>query len=159
MEHQLFFAEQVCPAGRKKGRGDMPLLVGCLNQRNAFGRAERCGRTDARQKAWHIGAIHRAGPGGYADSFDLRQVHLLAQFCQHFRQGGGMVEQRIALAQAQLTLPHGQEAFAIANNLSGVCVKHGQRGCVIACIDAQRSHSSAGLSCARATVPSRPLTN
>ena len=65
----------------------------------------------------------------------------------------------IALAQAQLTLPHGQEAFAIANNLSGVCVKHGQRGCVIACIDAQRSHSSAGLSCARATVPSRPLTN
>ena len=52
-----------------------------------------------------------------------------------------------------------QEAFAIANNLSGVCVKHGQRGCVIACIDAQRSHSSAGLSCARATVPSRPLTN
>ena len=85
MEHQLFFAEQVCPAGRKKGRGDMPLLVGRLNQRNAFGRAERCGRTDARQKAWHIGAIHRAGPGGYADSFDLRQVHLLAQFCQHFR--------------------------------------------------------------------------
>ena len=85
MEHQLFFAEQVCPAGRKKGRGDMPLLVGRLNQWNAFGRAKRCGRTDARQKAWHIGAIHRAGPGGYADSFDLRQVHLLAQFCQHFR--------------------------------------------------------------------------
>ena len=42
-----------------------------------------------------------------------------------------MVEQRIALAQPQLPRLDRQKLFAIANNLSGIRVKHGQRGCVI----------------------------
>ena len=71
-----------------------------------------------------------------------------------------MVEQRIALAQPQLPRLDRQKLFAIANNLSGIRVKHGQRGCVITGIYAQGQHDASGSApCSRATAPSKPLTN
>ena len=101
---------------------------------------------------------------GNADGGDLGQISLAGKFGQHLRQGRRVVEKGVALAQPELPLFDGQKLFAIANNLSGVCVKHCQRGCVIAGVDAQRiaAHSCSGSAsrpCSRATVPSRPLTN
>ena len=76
-----------------------------------------------------------------------------------------MVEERITLPQAQLALLDRQKTFLCANNLSG-CVKNRQRGCIVACVDAQRivahcssdSTGSVSRPCSRATAPSRPFT-
>ena len=101
-----------------------------------------------------------ARPGGHANGPDLRQVGPCAQLRQHGGQGCRVVEQRVALPQTELPFLDGQKFFAIANNLSGVCVKHCQRGCVIAGVDAQRQHWGSGVSPrSRATAPNRPLTN
>ena len=77
--------------------------------------------------------------------------------------GDCVMKKGVALAQAQLALLHRKETLFCANNLSG-CIKDGQRGCIIAGVDAQRiaAHSCSGSAsrpCSRATVPSRPLTN
>ena len=74
-----------------------------------------------------------------------------------------VVKKGVALAQPKLALLHRKETLFCANNLSG-CIKDGQRGCIVAGVDAQRiaAHScsdSASRPCSRATVPSRPLTN
>ena len=69
-------------------------------------------------------------------------------------------------AQAQLARLDRQKTFLCANNLSG-CVKNRQRGCIVACVDAQRivahcssdSTGSVPRPCSRATAPSRPFTN
>ena len=114
----------------------MPLLVGSVHKRNAFAPCKRRGRVDARQKARHIRAIDRARLGRYAHGGNFCQVRFGAEFRQQVRQRGGVVEKGIALAQTELTLFDRQKLFAIANNLSGVCVKHSQRGCIIAGINA-----------------------
>ena len=165
VENKVFLLEQLTFPCGKQGSGDMPLLVGGVYQRDAL--AQRKGRSgvDTRQKAGHVGALHRAGLGGNAHRADLGQICFGAKFSQQVRQGGGVVEQCVTLAQAQLARLDRQKLFAIANNLSGVCVKHSQRGCIIAGIDAQRQHcgwAASATGCSprsRATAPNRPLTN
>ena len=104
---------------------------------------------------------------GHAYRLDLRQIKLCIQLCQHFRQGGRVMEQRIALTQSQLTLLYGQKTLFGTNNLSGR-IKNRQRGCIVTGINAQRiaAHSASGSCgcaasspCSRATAPSRPLMN
>ena len=149
-------------------RRDMTRLMRELAKRYIKRRREALCGIESDGKARHIRAIDRARPGRYAHGGNFCQVRLGAEFCQQVRQRGGVVEKGIALAQAELTLFDRQKLFAIANNLSGVCVKHSQRGCIIACVDAQciAAHGSSDAAssavsrpCSRATVPSRPLTN
>ena len=141
----------------------MALLMGRADERDAPGQRERLGSADARQKTGHITALYRARLFRHTYGADLGQVKLAAQFCQHLGQGDCVMKKGVALAQAQLALLHRKETLFCANNLSG-CIKDGQRGCIIAGVDAQRiaAHSCSGSAsrpCSRATVPSRPLTN
>ena len=167
MEEQHLLAEQLLPFCGKQRCCGVALLVGRADQRDAAGLGKGRGRADARKEARHIAALHRARLLGDAHSRDLRQVELPAQFLQHFGQGGGVVEQRIALTQAELPLLDREKPLLCANNLSG-CIKNRQRGCIVACVDAQciaahsvsdAASSAVSSPCSRATVPSRPLTN
>ena len=167
VEEQHFLAEQLLPFGGEQSSGGMPLLMGRVDEWDAPRSGKSRGCTDARQEAGHIASLHGAGLLRNAHRRDLRQVELPAQFLQHFGQSGGVVEQRIALAEAQLALLDRKKPFLCTNNLSG-CVKNCQRGCIIACVDAQciAAHGSSDAAssavskpCSRATVPSRPLTN
>ena len=166
MEKQHFLPEEFLPFRRKQRSGGVALLVGGVNKRDALCQRKGLGRADARQETGHIAAFHRAGLLGHAHGGNLRQVELPGQLVQHLGQGGGVVEERVALAQAQLPLFDREKALLCANNLSG-CTKHGQRGCIVACVDAQRvsAHGSSGSTASasrpfsRATAPNRPLTN
>ena len=163
MEQQCFLAEELFTLGRKQCRRRMALLMGRADERDAPGQRERLGSADARQKTGHITALYRARLFRHTYGADLGQVKLAAQFCQHLGQGDCVMKKGVALAQAQLALLHRKETLFCANNLSG-CIKDGQRGCIIAGVDAQRiaAHSCSGSAsrpCSRATVPSRPLTN
>ena len=163
VEQQCSLAEELFTLGRKQCRRRMALLMGRADERDAPGQRERLGSADARQKTGHITALHRARLFRHTYGADLGQVKLAAQFCQHLGQGDCVMKKGVALAQAQLALLHRKETLFCANNLSG-CIKDGQRGCIIAGVDAQRiaAHSCSGSAsrpCSRATVPSRPLTN
>ena len=160
MEHQRFLIEQLRLACGVQRRRNMPLLMRQLHKRQRAGKRKCRGGTDTGQKARHIRALDRAGLGGNANGGNLGQISLAGKLGQHLRQGRRVVEKGVTLAQTELPLFDGQKLFAIANNLSGVCVKHCQRGCVIAGVDAQRQHLGSSVSPrSRATAPKRPLTN
>ena len=160
MEHQCFLTEQLRLTRGVQRRRNMPLLMCQLHKRQRAGKRKRRGGTDTGQKARHIRALDRAGLGGNTHGRYFSKVGVCGKLCQHGGQGCRVVEKGVTLAQAQLTLFHGQKLFAIANNLSGVCVKHCQRGCVIAGVNAQRQHLGSSVSPrSRATAPKRPLTN
>ena len=155
---RLRFKQLALPCCKKRG-GNMSLLMGCLHQRNPAGQRKGGGCIQTSQKAGHVRAFYRARPGAYANGCDGRKICLFRNLSQQLRQSDRMVEQCITLPQTHLPGFYRQKLFAITNNLSGVCVKHGQRGCIIACINAKRQHCSALSSRSRATAPSRPLTN
>ena len=163
VEKQRLFTEEFFSFGRKQCRRRMALLMGRADERDAPGQRERLGSADARQKTGHITALYRARLFRHTYGSDFGQIEFTAQFCQHLGQGDCVMKKGVALAQAQLALLHRKETLFCANNLSG-CIKDGQRGCIIAGVDAQRiaAHSCSGSAsrpCSRATVPSRPLTN
>ena len=154
MEQQNFFSKQLFPLGCKQCCRSMTLLMGGPHKRDALCLRKGCSRTDARQKAWHIAALHRARLLRHSDGIDLRQIKFLRKLLHHFRQRDRMMKQCIALPQAQLAFFYRQKTFFCANNLSS-CIKHCQRGCVVACINAKRiaAHCSA---CSAAASASRP---
>ena len=163
VEEQRFLAEERLPFGGKQCRRCVALLMGRADKRDPPGQSECLSGADACQKAGHIAALHRTGLFRHAHGADLRQIEFAAQLCHHRRQSRRVMKQRIALAQAKLALLDRKKTLFCANNLSG-CIKDGQRGCIVAGVDAQRitAHScsdSASRPCSRATVPSRPLTN
>ena len=166
MEEQHFLAEELFPFCCKQRCRRVSLLMGGMDERDTPGLRKGCGRADTRQEAGHVASLHGARLLGNAHRRDLGQIKLSAKLLQHLGQSRGMVEERITLPQAQLALLDRQKTFLCANNLSG-CVKNRQRGCIVACVDAQRivahcssdSTGSVSRPCSRATAPSRPFTN
>ena len=167
MKQQHFLAEQFVPLRSKKRGGRMALLVRRMDERDAPGQRKGRGRVDACQEAGHITSLHRTRFLGDAHRCDLGQIKLMTKLFQHFRECYRVVEQRITLAQPKLALLDREKPLLCANNLSG-CIKNGQRGCIVACVDSKcvTAHSSsdsiasaASSPFSRATAPSRPLTN
>ena len=167
MEQQDLFPEQLFSFGGEQRSGRMALLMGRQHERDVPRLCKGGRGADACQKAGHVAALGRARLLGYTHGFDLCQVELLCKLLQHLRQGRRVVEQRIALPQTKLARLDRQKALLCTNNLSG-CVKHRQRGCIVARVDPKRitAHCSADSAAAssfrpwsRATAPSRPFTN
>ena len=166
MENKNRTGKQLTAGSGEQSRRNMPFLMGRLDQRNATGKRKGGSRADAGQKTRHIRLLYRAGAGGNAHRTNGGKINFFRKFFQHSRQGGGVMKYRIALAQTELPGADRQKFLGIANNLSGIRVEHGQRGCVIAGIDPERQHvsgsgaaASSAPACSRATVPSSPLTN
>ena len=144
MEQQNFFSKQLFPLSCKQRCGSVTLLMGRQHKWDPFCMCKGRCSIDTCKKARHIAAFYRAGLLRYAHSIDLRQIKFLRQFLHHLRQRDRMMKQCIALPQAQLARFYRQKALLCANNLSS-CIKHCQRGCIVACINAKRitAHCSA----------------
>ena len=154
MKQQDFLRKKVCAAGCKQRRSGMALLVGRINQRDVPRRCKCRRRVHTGQKARHITTLCRARLLGDTHSVDAGQIKLLRKLVQHFRQCCGVVEQCIALPQAQLPGFDRKKPLFCTNNLSG-CIKNCQRGCIVACIDPERitAHCSAGSTAASSFRP------
>ena len=144
MEQQNFFSKQLFPLSCKQRCGSVTLLMGRQHKWDPFCMCKGRCSIDTCKEARHIAAFYRAGLLRYAHGIDLRQIKFLRQFLHHLRQRDRMMKQCIALPQAQLARFYRQKALLCANNLSS-CIKHCQRGCIVACINAKRitAHCSA----------------
>ena len=137
MEQQNFFNNSCYPLSCKQRCGSVTLLMGRQHKWDSFCMCKGRCSIDTCKKARHIAAFYRAGLLRYAHSINLRQIKFLRQFLHHLRQRDRMMKQCIALPQAQLARFYRQKALLCANNLSS-CIKHCQRGCIVACINAKR---------------------
>ena len=151
--------------GKKRG-GDMAFLMREFYEWDPPCQRESCGGIHPGKETGHIGFFHRTRPGRDPDGLHGSQIGLLGKFLQHLRQSSGVMKHGVALAKPKLSRTYRQKLLGIANNLSGFRVKHGQRGCVIAGINAEGQHVGSSVAgafsspaCSRATVPRSPLTN
>ena len=140
--------QQIQPSGGPGRRRQMALLVG----EGVKGRPQHMGHRlpegGPRQKAGHIGALHRpgAGAGPYGPKIQLFQAP------DHLRQALDVLKQRVALAQAQTARRNLQQTAGVAAPLP---VEPGGGGGIITGVQPQnRRH---GISSVRAKVPNTPL--
>ena len=161
MEHQRLLIEQLRLACGVQRRRNMPLLMRQLHKRQRAGSANAVAALTPARKHGIYETLDRAGLGGNADGGNLWSN----QPCRKVRPAspagppcGGKGSH--SGADRADPLSRAKTFLQSQNNLSGVCVKHCQRGCVIAGVDAQRQHLGSSVSPhSRATAPKRPLTN
>ena len=79
---------------------------------------QRLAQGSARQETGHVGALHRPGTGAGAHRLKIFQKALLLQLLQLTGQPLDVLEQGVALAQAQLTRTHVQQAPTVVSLLA-----------------------------------------
>lgn len=115
----------------------MALLVGHGVKRHAQRIRQRLPLPLSRQKAGHIGALHRPRPGTGPHGGQAGQPAFRPQLGKAPRQVFDVLEQRVALPQTQLAGAHLQQPAGV---IAAAAVKYRRRGGVVACVDAQCAH-------------------
>ena len=150
MPGQKPLLHQLHMAAAPEYRRQMPLLMGKAVVGSAGCRSHTLSGSAARQKAGHIGTLHGSGAFAGADGLGSgrqRQAQLLRQF----RKPHHVLKQRVRLPESQLAGFYRQKPPAVFAFLP---VKPGNRGGIVAGVDAQCNHSLD-----RAKEPRMPLIN
>ena len=82
------------------------------------GVGQRLAQGGSRQEAGHVRALHRPGAGAGAHRLQILQQALLLQLLQLTGQTLDVLEQGVALAQAQLARPHIQQPAPVVSLLA-----------------------------------------